>query len=111
MQLIRFVPCDGFTQSLFERCSGGESQHLLRPAHVQAAAGLAVGLGGVPDDFACERARSRDQFRQVLMVISRPLPRLMGSGESYFSIASDQAVGAVFDIEKFAAGRCRCPRR
>jgi len=42
-----------------------EAEQLLGLTHLQAAAGLTVWFGGIPNDIACEADFRRDHLRQL----------------------------------------------
>lgn len=61
------VPLDGAAQAVHEWCRGVKAEQLLgRPAGIQLAARLAVGLGGVPGQPALEPGQASNGLGQPL---------------------------------------------
>ena len=76
------VVFDGAAEAFVETGAGAEAELPFGAGYVEAAAGLAVGLGGVPDGSAGEAGEAGDYFGEVADGDFRPAPRLTGSGSS-----------------------------
>src|SRR5688572_19499981 len=95
-------PGDRLLQALFERCRGGEVEQLSGAAGVEAAAGLAVGLGGVPDELALEAGEAGYQLGEVANgdLARRADVDRLGAVEALGR--GDDRLGAVVDVEELA---------
>src|SRR5712692_2560713 len=60
------IPCNSALQPLAKIHSGTEAELLLRPARIQAASGLAIGLSSLPDNTPTKVTQFSDQLSQVL---------------------------------------------
>jgi hypothetical protein len=55
-------PVEGLSQAFIECCAGVEAELVASPGAVNASSGLAIGLGGIPSDFAFESDEFHDDF-------------------------------------------------
>ncbi len=55
-------PVEGLSQAFIECCAGVETELVASPGAVNASSGLAIGLGGIPSDFAFESDEFHDDF-------------------------------------------------
>lgn len=85
-------------EALFEGGLGGEVEGLLGSGGVEAAAGLAVGFGGVPVDLACVAAELGDQFGEVADGDFAAGAEVDGVGGVVVFGGQDDGFGGVFDV-------------
>src|SRR5690606_38105374 len=88
---------------------GFESEFLLGALGVEAAAGLAVGFGGVPAEFTVEAAEAADGLGEVLdrdLHAGTEIDRL---GAVVAVGRHSNALGGVADEEEFAGGGTCAP--
>lgn len=102
-------PVDGLAEALFEGDFGLPVDEFFGSGDIEAAAGLAVGLGGVPADFfgdgffGCEAGEFGDEVDEVFdgdFHVGAEVDR--GWVVHLFS-GCQQSIGAVFDVEELAA--------
>ena len=106
---VRFEPGDCFPEAVFQGGAGGETDGVAGAADIEAAAGLAVGFGGVPDDLAFEPAEAGDEFGQILDGDLAAAAEIHRFGRIVFFHREDESFGAVFDVEEFAADGAGAP--
>ena len=102
------VPGDGPVQAVGQRGRRLEAQQLLRPPHVQAAAGLAVGFVVSQTISPVKPVARRSSPARSRMVIScrADVDRL---GAVVALAASSNALGRVLDVQEFARRRAVAP--
>src|ERR1039457_6152021 len=76
----RLVPVDGLAEAGIELCSRAEGEFAFGSGYVEAAARLAVGLGGVPDDAATATGEAGDGGGEVADAALHAAGEIAGRG-------------------------------
>ena len=102
-------PLNGFPEALVERHLGGEAERVAGAGGVEAAAGLAVRFGLVPNKLAFKTGEVFDLFSQVFDGDLKAGAQVDRFGAVVVLGGQGDATGGVFDVEKLAAGRAGAP--
>src|SRR5438270_5089712 len=103
------VPLDTPPQPFLEIGGGPEIEFALRARDVQAAARLAVGLARIPYDLAAKAGQARDQGNQIANGYLAAGSQVDRFGAVVVPCGEHDRARAVFNVEKFAAGRAGAP--
>lgn len=105
------VPFDGLRESFVEGGVGAEAKGALGGGDVQAAAGLAVGFGGVPEDLAAKAGEGADLAHEILDADLKAGADVDGVAAVVTLRGEQDRFGAVFHEQEFASRCAVAPHR
>lgn len=106
---VILVPGDRPLEALAELRSGREAELLPRPGRIQAASGLAVGLGRVPADLAFEARKLGYQRDEIADADLHARPQVHRIGFVVALRRQDDALGGILGVQELSRGQTVAP--